>query len=240
MRPIACVLATLTVAMCASAQIYTRSFGSVVFPAGTSSVPGITRNFGSVVFPGGANVPPVRSGVATVGPPVRPFVGQGINQGFNQGFNNRGFGKNRNNVPNTLVYAFPTFIGGGYDSSLYASDPTPAPPVAPPPMMYPMPQTASPVMIPVTPEPPMRPPTQAYRAPEQEPTDTVDTERYLLAFKDHTVYSTVAYWFDGDTVHYFTAGNVHNQASISLLDVPLTARLNKELGIDFHIPSSAK
>jgi hypothetical protein len=50
----------------------------------------------------------------------------------------------------------------------------------------------------------------------------------------------VAYWFDGDTLHYFTTGSTHNQASVSLLDRELTMRLNKELGIDFHIPEPKK
>ena len=102
-------------------------------------------------------------------------------------------------------------------------------------MMYPA-EAARPVMIQVAPPPeyPAREPATAYQPRTQEP-ETV-SEHYLLAFKDHTVYSAVAYWFDGDTLHYFTSGSVHNQASVSLLDRELTARLNKELGIDFHMP----
>jgi len=46
----------------------------------------------------------------------------------------------------------------------------------------------------------------------------------------------VAYWVDGDTLHYFTSGNTHNQASVSLVDRELTERLNRELGIDFKLP----
>ena len=53
---------------------------------------------------------------------------------------------------------------------------------------------------------------------------------YLLAFKDHTIYSAVAYWVDGDTLHYFTSGNTHNQASVSLIDRDLTKRLNEGSG----------
>jgi endonuclease YncB( thermonuclease family) len=69
----------------------------------------------------------------------------------------------------------------------------------------------------------------------EEP-ETPEPTKYLLAFKDHTIYSAVAYWVDGDTLHYFTAGNTHNQASISLIDHDLTQRLNKESGIDFRLP----
>ena len=63
---------------------------------------------------------------------------------------------------------------------------------------------------------------------------------YLIAFKDHTIYSAVAYWVDGDTLHYFTTGNTHNQVSVSLIDRDLTERLNKEMGIDFKLPPAAK
>jgi len=48
----------------------------------------------------------------------------------------------------------------------------------------------------------------------------------------------VAYWVDGETLHYFTTGNTHNQASLSLIDRELTERLNRELGIDFKLPAA--
>jgi hypothetical protein len=109
--------------------------------------------------------------------------------------------------------------------------------------MYPA-DTARPVMIQVPPSAadyPAREPMSSYQpapvAPaEQQP--PAETEHYLLAFKDHTVYTAIAYWFEGDTLHYFTTGSTHNQASVSLLDRELTLRLNKELGIDFHMPEA--
>jgi hypothetical protein len=47
----------------------------------------------------------------------------------------------------------------------------------------------------------------------------------------------VAYWADNDTLHYFTAGNVHNQVSLSLVDRDLTTRLNRESGAEVKLPS---
>jgi hypothetical protein len=41
---------------------------------------------------------------------------------------------------------------------------------------------------------------------------------------------------DGDTLHYFTSGNTHNQASVSLVDRDLTERLNKESGVEVRLP----
>ncbi len=70
---------------------------------------------------------------------------------------------------------------------------------------------------------------------EDQP-EPADSNHYLIAFKDHTIYSAVAYWADGDTLHYFTSGNTHNQASVSLIDRDLTERLNREMGTDFKLP----
>ena len=72
--------------------------------------------------------------------------------------------------------------------------------------------------------------------PMEEPDSIAEPSHYLIAFKDHTIYSAVAYWVDGDTLHYFTSANTHNQASVSLVDRDLTERLNKESGIDLKLP----
>lgn len=66
--------------------------------------------------------------------------------------------------------------------------------------------------------------------------ERVEPSHYLLAFKDKSIYSAVAYWVDGDTIHYFTAGNTHNQASVSLIDRSLTRRLN-EGGLEVKLPA---
>jgi endonuclease YncB( thermonuclease family) len=66
--------------------------------------------------------------------------------------------------------------------------------------------------------------------------DEFEPSHYLIAFKDHSVYSAVAYWVDGDTLHYFTSGNTHNQVSVSLVDRDLTERLNKESGLELKLP----
>jgi endonuclease YncB( thermonuclease family) len=70
----------------------------------------------------------------------------------------------------------------------------------------------------------------------EEPDSTAEPSHYLIAFKDHTIYSAVAYWVDGDTLHYFTSANTHNQVSLSLIDRDLTERLNKESGLDVKLP----
>src|SRR6185312_14465810 len=75
-----------------------------------------------------------------------------------------------------------------------------------------------------------------YQPAAAQPEET-QPDHYLIALSDHSIYSVVAYWVDGDTLHYFTAGNVHNQASLSLVDRALTARLNRESGLEVKLPA---
>ena len=137
------------------------------------------------------------------------------------------------------IYAFPVFVGG-YENSNAPQEQT-----APQEQAGPQ-ERAVPIMIEAGPDgeytttSPRQ--TSTIYQPEQRPetlevpSKPADPPQYLLAFKDHSIYTAMAYWVDGDTLHYFTAGNIHNQASMSLIDRPLTERLNRELGIDFTLP----
>jgi hypothetical protein len=208
----------LTSGLCA--QI--RSGGSVVNPAGGSGTPGVTRTLGSVVNPaqGGLRAPGSRSGGT---------------------YGNRG------------VYFYPVYIGGYY-STPYISGPddsAAAPPAAAPAqsnvtVVMPPQQPVTPVVINYNygsaPPPPGPAVDQAgNRAPAGgEEDNSTEPSHYLIAFKDHTIYAATAYWVDGDTLHYFTAGNVHNQASLALVDRDFTERLNKEAGLDVKLPAPSK
>jgi hypothetical protein len=149
----------------------------------------------------------------------------------------------------STVYTYPVYIGGyggyyGYtDPSSYAApqDPSASGPVQPNVTVIMPPQApATPVIInnfypgtgPVNPD-------QAQPAMD-EVASTAEPTHYLIAFKDHTIYAATAYWLDGDTLHYFTSGNTHNQASLSLVDRDFTERLNKEGGVDVKLPAPAK
>jgi len=67
-------------------------------------------------------------------------------------------------------------------------------------------------------------------------TATPEPEHYYIALKDHHVYLAVAYWVEGDTLHYFLPGNTHNQVSLSLVDYDLTQRLNRESDAEVRLP----
>jgi len=230
-------------------QAVRRSFGSVVFPGGTSSTtPTITRNFGSVVFPGGMPTTAVYGGATVVA--THPGVSAGAANTPGKGINNGGgrypsHGGNRGGSRGSgggYVYSYPVYVGGGYDYSMLPPESAPAPPQTPNITIVMPPQQANPVMIQAGPDgeyTTTRPQTRIYEEPRRravEEPETPEPTKYLLAFKDHTIYSAVAYWADGDTLHYFTNGNTHNQASMSLIDRALTERLNREMGIDFHLP----
>jgi len=59
---------------------------------------------------------------------------------------------------------------------------------------------------------------------------------YLIAYKDHAVYPALAYWVEDKTLHYVTTQNTHNQASLDLIDLPLTKSLNQRNEVPFTIP----
>jgi hypothetical protein len=222
------VILPLALAAGVFGQAVHRNFGSVIFPGGTTATsPGITRGFGSVVFPGGAPMQPMYGGAR-----IQTHSGK---SNFRR---NPAIGRGSGIAP-AYIYAFPVFVGG-YDNSNAPQEQTGTQEQAVPQ------EHAVPIMIEAGPDgeytstSPRQ--TSTVYQPEQRPetlevpAKPADPPQYLLAFKDHSIFTAVAYWVDGDTLHYFTAGNIHNQASMSLIDRPLTERLNRELGIDFTLP----
>ena len=206
------IFLSLTSALCAQ-----NVGGGVVHPGG--NLPGVTRSLGSVVNPaqGGLRV----SGSRSVGTS-----------------NNR------------VVFPYPVYIGGYYPtpyltttdalSAAPTSDPAPTNNIT---VIMPPQQPVTPVVINYnygTAPPPA--PNQAVEREQSVASDdnTSDASHYLIAFKDHTIYAATAYWVDGDTLHYFTAGNVHNQASLGLVDRDFTERLNREAGLDVKLPAPSK
>jgi hypothetical protein len=211
-------------------------FGSVVYPGGQ---PG----FGSVLFPGGGGVRTIVPGSASSLPlhggavlpsrvPVNPVYGRGVGRGI------------------TPIVAYPIYVGGydPYSSAAQQEQQAPAqqyitvvyPPQQPAPMIvYQVPAGET------SPEAASAPQSdsnlRSYRAPSNEPaTQRAQPEgediTYYLAFKDRTVYPAVAYYVEGDTLHYFTAGNQHNQVSVSLVDRDMTERLNRRSGVSVKLP----
>lgn len=218
-----------------------RAFPSAVFPGGSSALPGVQRTTGSVVFPGG--------GTPQIGIPGIRLNNNGFRNGFNNGFNGRrDFNGRRNGGGVVTTFAYPVAVpvpvyggpgDGGYGYGSYYDQPAPVAPQQPnviviyPPAPAPVAAPAQPAMITVP---------QQQPGPETQPAASSDTgetpTHYLIAFKDHSIYSAVAYWVDGDTLHYFTTGNTHNQVSLSLVDRDLTRRLNENSGLQVNLPAA--
>ena len=218
-----------------------RGFGSVVFPGGTSAMPGIQRTTGSVVFPAGGNrqiaIPSIPFSVTD--PNFATRLGA-ITQGRPPVQNRPGQFPGRQHGGNTVVYAYPVYVGSGYYDNPYLQ--APQQPPANVTVIYP-PQQATPVIV-------QYPADASYTQPQQpvsiyeppvreqvmEPARMSEPSHYMIAFKDHSIYAAVAYWVEGETLHYFTTGNVHNQASVSLIDRDLTGKLNHDSGLEVKLP----
>jgi hypothetical protein len=211
-----------------------RHSGAVVNGTGTNA------GFGSVVFPAGRptqNAPLTLNGNVNRGNVVgRPGFNGTVRRNFNNG------------SVIYVPYAYPVYSGGyGYG---YGD----VPPQQQQPnftVIYP-PQQPAPVIIQGSPgqpgevprsmiqeygQQPQQPPVSAYPQAAQDNQQS-EANYYLLAFKDHSIYSAVGYWVDGDTLHYITTGNVHNQVSVSLVDRETTQHLNKSRGVQVTLPPS--
>jgi endonuclease YncB( thermonuclease family) len=75
------------------------------------------------------------------------------------------------------------------------------------------------------------------RAPVEPPAENVT---FLIALKDSSVYTAVAYWVEGDTLHYITPQGRHNQVSLELVDRALSEKLNQGRKVEFKLPTSGK
>jgi hypothetical protein len=82
---------------------------------------------------------------------------------------------------------------------------------------------------------PPPPPSQDQDAAAGDP--LAPTENYyLIAYKNHSVYAALAYWVEGNTLHYVTTQNTHNQASLDLIDIDLTKNMNRTRNVPFTVP----
>ena len=255
MKPLAAIALAVVFAACGLAQH--RSFSGVQF----SSPPPASAarsGFGRVIFPVTGQPPPngFNSGrvlfPVTGGPPGSPlsitdptFAGRlGATVG---GMNTGGYRRFRR-PPIVVPYTYPVYGGGypdyGYEYGYPPADQPCGTGVIPPQQMPQViinqnfiPEHATPVIHDYTED--SSGGIHIYEAPGREPADTSadeNTSFYLIAFKDHSIYSAFAYWVEGDTLHYVTPQRVHNQASLSLVDRELTERLNRNHSMPVKLP----
>ncbi len=148
--------------------------------------------------------------------------------------------RNYRPVARTYPYAYswyvPNYLGWGDDSyyDSYYGAPAAAPPPAPEAFAAPQ----QPVIINQYFGVQKPPPQQVVNDPPQAAGDVIGTPRnyYLIAYRNHAVYSAIAYWVEDKTLHYVTTQNTHNQASLDLIDLELTKSLNQAHDVPFSIP----
>jgi len=226
-----------------SGSLFAQARGGITAPAGRPAMAAPAPRTG---------LPPTVA-PQTVPPPHIVMPGQ--ISGSRNGFTNRQ--PPRGGVRNNTYFAYPVYIGG-YGYSFYGSPSylvgdystyggyydTQYPGYAGQPVQQ---QQQQPNVIVVYPQMPgvmtqYGPPDMSAQQPEptihsqtSEPPAAEGTH-ILLAFKDHTIYSAIAYWVEGDTLHYFTDANTHNQVSVELIDRDLTAKLNQGSGLQVKLP----
>jgi hypothetical protein len=137
--------------------------------------------------------------------------------------------------PRTGAVPYPVFIGGGYyEPPVSGSDYGYAPP-APAAVVNQDFQTDSgtPSLIDYSnvslPE----------AAPDADATSQLKDDQptiFLIALTDHSVVAAIAYWVDGDTLHWVSRDAKENRMSLSLVDRDFSKQLNDERHVDFKLP----
>jgi hypothetical protein len=223
--------------------VFQGTFGNVVFPAGTAAIPGVHRFIPNVVFPAG-NAPQLYVPGSVTDPTL---ISARFGHANGSPYSRPAY---RSAGVVAVPYAVPVYLGGyaGYTGYYDGGVPPDAAATQAGP--------AQPNVIVVYPSgmPAGVPPSGGYGETYAPPSGQAvgpasagnpdqgaaspSSATYLIAFKDHTVYSAVAYWVEGDTLHYFTSGATHNQVSLSLVDRELTQRLNAEAGNNMQLPAN--
>ena len=192
-----------------------------------------------MVFPGAGQLP-----VGTITDTTFPSrLGATVSGfgGFNEGRHVRRFRE-----PLLVPYAYPVYLGNYADYNGYQGygQDQPNITIINPPQQTPqviinqnfIPERATPVIHEYTED---SSGIHVYEAPSRTPVENAPdetTDYYLIAFKDHSIYSAFAYWVEGDTLHYVTPQRVHNQASVTLVDRELTQKLNSERNLQLKLP----
>jgi hypothetical protein len=220
-------------------------FGASLCAAQVRGAGGVTfvnqSGFGNVAYPGTGG-PLVGSAPRYIPPSPQLFPSQLAATVNGTSVNTRP--GRRNNGRSGVGY--PVYLGGGYIPA-YAPDYSGQTQLDQPQYQQPYQPPAPPVIInqyfstPPASEPITAPSSEIYRAgsDRQETAEAAPAQKYyLLAFKDHSVYSALAYWIEDKTLHYVTPQNTHNQASLDLVDVDFTKKLNMNRDVPFTVAPS--
>jgi hypothetical protein len=72
----------------------------------------------------------------------------------------------------------------------------------------------------------------------QEHANQISAEaHFFIALKD-LICTAIAYWVQGDTLHYITSAGSHNQVSLALVDRATSQKLNAGRLVDLVLPGT--
>jgi hypothetical protein len=91
------------------------------------------------------------------------------------------------------------------------------------------------VLVPASPA--TAPPTQSALQPAPAPYDDQPII-FLIAFQDHAILPALAYWVQGDTLHYISLTGAPNQVNLALVDRDFSRQLNRERRVPFALPAA--
>jgi len=243
MRLTTCLTAAATLAFLPAVvaqHSHTGSYGNVLHPGVPS--PGALRAPAPRPGGGGARIGGGGIGNGRVGGGRRNFGGAvyipyPIYGGYGMGYGFDGF------------YASDYNPGPGnaepYSAGPYSGEPAPAPPtviinqnfqtdsVRPQFRDYSNVQLPQPgaVAAPPTAAAPAATPTQGALADDQP---TI----FLIAMQDHSIRPVIAYWVQGDTLHYVSREGVLDQVSLAQVDRDFSRQLNAERNVPFALPAA--
>ena len=76
------------------------------------------------------------------------------------------------------------------------------------------------------------------RAPVQGALADDQPTIFLIAMQDHSIRPVIAYWVQGDTLHYVSREGVLDQVSLALVDRDFSKQLNAERNVPFALPAA--
>ena len=207
-----------------------------------------TGSYGNVLHPGvpspGALRPPAPIRPTTGG----PRIGGGGRVGNGGAGGQRFYGGGAVYIPYPVYggygmgYGFDGFYASDYSQgpgNVYSAEPAPAPPTViinqnfQPDSVRPQFRDYSNVQLP---EPGVvaAPPAAATPAALADDQPTI----FLIAMQDHSIRPVIAYWVQGDTLHYVSREGVLDQVSLALVDRDFSKQLNAERNVPFALPAA--
>jgi hypothetical protein len=232
MRQICLAVLVLVFSVGVFAQRHGRASGSRGFGASSFRTFNNSSGYGNVVFPGTGGPPPMAN-------PFNESFASRLGETVHGIPYFRGFGSRSGRGSGVVVWPYPVYVGGFENPYAYQQPPNvtivmppqqPAQPSAPVVINQNfVPESTKPVLQDFGPGSKPAPP-----APEASSSN--DQVLFLIALRDSSVYTAVAYWVDGDMLHYITPQGRHNQVSLALVDRDLSARLNQGRKVDFELP----